>query len=613
MLDRVLSKEPKELLLGNEAIVRGALEAGVGFTSTYPGTPASEIGDTFASVAKQLGIHFEYSTNEKVALEAAAGAALSNIRSLVAFKSFGLNVASDSLFPLAYVGVKAGMAIVVSDDPSCWSSAQSEQDSRYYAKLAHLPMLEPSDAQECKDFTKFAFEVSEKFGVPVLIRLSTRVSHESGVVKLGKIVRGEKSGKFVKDIKWRDFPPEIINTHKDLHSKLETIAKEYGKVFTQILSAKGNKGIVTSGISYGYVLEALEDLGVELPVLKLGMTHPIPESIVENFLENLESVLVVEELEPYLEEAVCKIARKVNPGMKILGKNVLPKAGEMKEEDVLEAISKLVRKRPKFNFSKHKQQYEKLKIARRFPLMCPGCPHRATFYAAKLAEPKAVFAGDIGCYMLGVHPPLETLDFVLAMGASEGLAHGISKVSKQKVIAFIGDSTFFHAGIPGLINMVFNKSNPLIIILDNRATAMTGHQPHPGIGVNGLGEPTKPVSLLDLVRACGVENVKVIDPYNMKEMEETIKEFLASGKLSVIIARRECRLMTIRRMKKEGMKIPKFKVEKEKLTKECKERLLSFGCPAIVEEDGAVFIDEDLCSGCGVCAQLCPGVIKVKG
>jgi indolepyruvate ferredoxin oxidoreductase alpha subunit len=613
MIDRVLSKEEKELLLGNEAIVRGALEAGIGFASNYPGTPASEIGDTFASVAKQVGVYFEYSTNEKVALEAAAGAALSGVRSLVAFKSFGLNVASDSLFPLAYVGVKAGMGVVVSDDPSCWSSAQSEQDSRYYAKFAHLPMLEPSDAQECKDFTKLAFEISEKFGIPVLIRLSTRVSHETGIVSLGKIVRSEKTGKFIKDIKWRDFPPEIINTHKDLHSKLETIAKEYRRVFTQILPAKGNKGIITSGISYGYVLEALEDLGVELPVLKLGLTFPIPEKIVENFLENLESVLVVEELEPYLEEEVCKIARKVNPSMKILGKNVLPKAGEMKEEDVLQAISKLVKKKPKFNFSKHKQQYEKLKIARRFPLMCPGCPHRATFYAAKLAEPKAVFAGDIGCYMLGVHPPLETLDFVLAMGASEGLAHGISKASKQKVIAFIGDSTFFHAGIPALINMVFNKSNPLIIILDNRATAMTGHQPHPGVGVNALGEPTKPVSLLDVVRACGVENVKVVDPYNMKEMEETVKEFLASGKLSVIIARRECRLMTIRRMKKEGMKIPKFEIEKEKLTKECKERLLSFGCPAIVEEDGVVFIDEDLCTGCGVCAQLCPGVIKVKG
>jgi indolepyruvate ferredoxin oxidoreductase alpha subunit len=612
MLDKVLSKEKRELLLGNEAIVRGALEAGVGFTSTYPGTPASEIGDTFAAVAKQVGIHFEYSTNEKVALEAAAGAALSGVRSLVAFKGFGLNVASDSLFPLAYVGIKAGMVIVVADDPSCHSSAQSEQDSRYYARIAHLPMLEPSDAQECKQFTKSAFEISEKFGIPVMLRLTTRVDHETGIVSLERIVRGKRVGSFVKDIKWKDFPPTIIKTHEELHQKLDTIAKEYGKTLTKLLPAKSSKGVITSGISYGYVLEALEDLGIELPVLKLGMTYPLPESMVENFLKGLESVLVAEELEPVLEEAVCKAARRVNPGMKILGKNILPVAGEITEESVLHAISRLARKKPKFDFSKHKQQYQKLKIARRFPLMCPGCPHRATFYAAKLAEPKAVFTGDIGCYMLGVHPPLETVDFVLAMGASEGIAHGISKTSKQKVIAFIGDSTFFHAGIPGLINMVFNKSNPLIIILDNRTTAMTGHQPHPGVGLNALGEPTKPISLLDIVRACGVENVKVVDPYNIKEMAATIKEFLGSGKLSVIVARRECRLMTIRRMKKEGMKIPKFEIDKLMLTKECKERLLSFGCPAIIEEDG-VFIDEDLCFGCGVCAQLCPGIIKVKG
>jgi len=447
MLAEVLSKEAKGLLLGNEAVVRGALEAGVGFASTYPGTPASEIGDTFAAVAKQAGVYFEYSTNEKVALEAAAGAALSGVRSLVAFKSFGLNVAIDSLFPLAYLGVKAGMVVVVSDDPSCWSSAQSEQDSRLYARIAHLPMLEPSDAQECKDFTKAAFEISEKFGIPVLIRLTTRVSHESAIVKLDRIVRGKHVGVFVKDVKWKNFPPTVISTHEELHKKLADLAKECGKVFTKVLLGKGKAGIITSGVAYSYVVEAMEDLEVELPVLKLGLTNPLPEGLIEKFLEGLDAVLVVEELDPVLEESIRSIACKVKPSIKILGKNAVPVAGELVEEYVVHAISRLTGKRYKFSLAQHKQQYERLRIARRFPLMCPGCPHRATFYAAKLAEPKAVFAGDIGCYMLGVHPPLETTDFVSNMGASEGIAHGISKVSKQKVIAFFRDSSFFFPGI----------------------------------------------------------------------------------------------------------------------------------------------------------------------
>jgi len=611
MISRVLDDEvgKKVILLGNDAIVRGALEAGVGFSSTYPGTPASEIGDTFSEIAKEAGIYFEYSVNEKVAFEAAAGAALSGVRSLVSFKHFGLNVASDSIFPLAYLGVKAGMVIVFADDPSCWSSSQSEQDSRYYSRLAHLPMLEPSDAQECKEFTKIAFEISEKSGIPIFVRLTTRTSHERGIVKLGKITKGKTEGHFLKGMKYRNFTPYLIKTHEEIHTKIEEIRKAFSNSSLNFIvnpGVKSDLGIITSGVSYAYVSEALRDLKIKLPVLKLGMTYPLPEETVKKFLKKLKSVLVVEELEPFMEKEICAIAREVNPKIKIYGKNVLPATGEFTEKLLISAMSKLTGKKFGFNFEYHTKMYKKIQIARRLPLMCPGCPHRATFYAAKLNGKDIIFGGDIGCYIMSIHPPLETQDFFLSMGAVQGLTHGIKKVSKQKVISFIGDSTFFHAGIPGLINMVFNKSNPLVIILDNRITAMTGQQPNPGSGITGMNEQAKEIKIEDIVKACGVENVKVVDPYNVKETADAIKEFLDKDKVSVIIAKRECRLLATRKMKREGIKIPKFEIDQNECIK-CGKCLIKFGCPAIVKRnDGSYFIDKDSCTGCAVCVQICP-------
>lgn len=607
-------KEKKIILLGNEAIVRGALEAGVKFATTYPGTPASEIGDTFAQVAKQTGIYFEYSTNEKVALEAAAGASFSGLRSIVSFKNFGLNVASDSFFPVAYFDLNAGLVIVVADDPSCFSSAQSEQDSRHYSFLAHVPMIEPSDPQECKDFTKIAFEISENYKIPVLIRLTTRVSHTRGIVLLGEIEKKEAKGFFKKDDKYFNLAPKIIELHKKLLEKMDKI-KEFSEKteinFVVNEKSKSKFGIITSGISFAYVMEALEDFKLKVPVLKLSLTNPLPEKKIANFLKNLKKVLIVEELDDILEEKVKAIAKDSNPKMKVYGKELIPKAGELSQEIVFAAIGKILGK----NLNKIEEiskKYKPIEMARRFPVMCPGCPHRATFYAVKKVAKDAVFGGDIGCYMLGILPPLKTLDFIISMGAGEGVVHGIKKATKQKTIAFIGDSTFFHAGIPGLINMVFNKSNPLVIILDNRVTAMTGHQPHPGTGKTGISEETKAINLENLVRACGVENVKVVDPFNLKEMEEAVKEFLEKDSISVIIARRYCQLLAVRDKKREGIKIPKFAILQEKCTK-CGVCLNEFACPAIKKEGENFVIDEELCTGCAVCFQVCPyNAIRVK-
>jgi len=605
----------KVILLGNEAIARGALEAGVKFATTYPGTPASEIGDTFSRIAKSANIYFEYSTNEKVALEAAAGACFSRLKSIVSFKHFGMNVASDSLMPIAYVGTK-GLVIVNADDPGCHSSAQSEQDNRYYARLAHIPMLEPSDPQECKDMIKFAFELSEKYEIPVLVRITTRVAHQKGIVELGEIKKEIKEAKFVKDLKkFNNLPPHTMEMHERILEKIEKIREEISETtgFNFVLEGNGKVGIVTSGISFCYVREALDELNINLPILKLGLTYPLPTKKIADFIKDLEKVLIVEELEPLIEEGIKKIAKEGNPKLKIYGKDVLPKAGEFRVEHVIKAISKILKLNFNFDFDKHLEEVKNIKIARRFPVLCPGCPHRATFFAAKEVCPDCIFSGDIGCYILGIFPPFQTQDFIFSMGASVGVSHGIKKATNQKVISFIGDSTFFHAGMPGLINTVFNKSNPLIIILDNRYTAMTGHQPHPGTGYTGMREETKPLDIEKVVRGFGIKNVETIDPFDVEKMKVTIKKFLDSKEVSVIVAKRECQLMAVRRMKKEGIKIQKYEIDQSKC-KKCGTCLLKLGCPAIYrDKEGNYHIDENLCTGCGVCAKVCPfNAIKVK-
>ena len=529
----------KIILLGNEAIVRGALEAGVNFVSTYPGTPASEIGNIFYKIAKESGVYFEFSVNEKVALEAGIGASFSGLKTLVAMKNFGLNVAMDALLPFCYTGSKGATVIIVADDPSCHSSAQSEENSRFIAEAAHIPVLEPSDPQECKDFVKLGYEISEKFKIAVIIRTTTRVAHQKALVILGEIKNLPKpKAEFVKNKnQFITLPPRVLEMKKELLEKIEKI-----KVFSEksnlnkiIGNNKSKIGILASSVSYLYVMEALKDLKLSLPVLKLGFFYPLPEKKINNFIKPLKKVLIVEELEPYLEKEVKRLAKESNCKLEVLGKKLLPEIGELRPEDVTSAIAKITGKKYKFAISNLKSP-----IAKRLPQLCPGCPYWLVISAVKKAVDvnKVVFGGEIGCYMLFGNSPVDLQDYLSCMGSSVGIAHGIKKATGQKIISFVGDSSFFHAGIPALINTVFNKSNPLIIILNNQTTAMTGHQPHPvSVGTDNN------IKIEGIVRACGVKYVKTIDQSDQEEFVNTVKEFLEKDEVSVIIATLPCKFV----------------------------------------------------------------------
>jgi len=538
----VLSKQKKEILLGNEAIVRGALEAGVQFVSTYPGTPSSEIGNTFYHLfqTKKYKGYFEFSTNEKVALEAGIGASFSGLTTLVAMKHFGLNVCSDALLPFVYTGTKGPTVIVVADDPSCHSSAQSEQNTRAFGYFAHIPILEPSDPQECKDFVKIGFEISQKFEIPVMIRTTTRVSHQRSQVKLNQIKPIKKvTGKFLKNPnKFITMPPRVLEMKKELLEKLNKIKEffENSKINKEEFRNFSKQGIITSGVSYLYVKEALKELKVKIPILKLSTFYPFPEKKIEKFIKHLNKVLVVEELEGYIEKEVKILAKKINCKIEVQGKDKIPEVGELNPEIVTSAISQFIERKWNPKLLKEVKNLN-IKIPKRTPQLCPGCPYWLVFAGIKKAlnPKKVIFGGDIGCYMLAGLPPHFLQDYLSCMGSSIGIAHGIKKSTSQKVIALIGDSTFFHAGIPPLINTVFNDSNVLIIIMNNLTTAMTGHQPHPG-WVKSKGE----IDIERLVRGCGVENVKTLDPLNQKEFVKTIKDFLKKRKVSVIIARHPC-------------------------------------------------------------------------
>jgi indolepyruvate ferredoxin oxidoreductase alpha subunit len=601
------------LLLGNEAIARGILEAGIGVVTTYPGTPASEIGDSISEIAKDAGIYMEYSTNEIVATEVAGGAANCGVRALTAMKHVGLNVASDFVMTLAYTGVRGGLVIVTADDPECYSS-QNEQDNRFYALLSNLPCLEPSNSQEAKDMTISAIEISEKLEVPVLLRTTTRVSHTRGPVVYGRVTNPILKGKFIKDVKRLVMVPANSRPkHTVLLKRLEK-AKEisenslYNKVSREVKDREF--GIISSSSAYNYAVEAADLLGLDASILKLGMTHPLPEKMIGEFLKKHEKIIVVEELEPYLEMQVKAIAKDYAPTVEIYGKwgkQYFPREGELSTRAVATGLAKITNRKLLIDFGKADEKFAVVArgLPPRPPILCAGCPHRASLYVIKkVAGEKAVYSTDIGCYALGCAPPLRAGDVLTCMGASIGTAEGISKAISENTIAIIGDSTFFHAGIPGLINAVYNNHNIVVAVLDNLTTAMTGHQPHPGTGLTGMHVRSERILIENVAKGCGVKYVKVVDPLKVKECEAVLKEALARSGPSVIVFRAPCALMVVRERRRKGAEIVVCKIT-DKCTN-CMACVKLLGCPALVVEGGKVGINEFLCVACGLCASVCP-------
>ncbi|MCK4353213.1 indolepyruvate ferredoxin oxidoreductase subunit alpha [candidate division WOR-3 bacterium] len=565
----------KVLLSGNEAIARGAWEAGCTVACAYPGTPSTEI---LENIAKYKEIYAEWSTNEKVAFDVASGASFAGARALVAMKHVGLNVAADTFFTMSYSGVTGGLVVISADDPGMWSS-QNEQDNRWYALAAKVPMLEPSDSQEAKDFARIGFEISEKFDTPVLIRLTTRICHSKTLVKLGERREHRPTG-YKKDSQKRLFLPVNARIRHTIIEKRLKELKKYSEKFpgNQIESVKSQTGIITSAIAYQYAKEIFPNASF----LKLSMTYPTPEKLIKKFASQVNKLYVIEEGDPFLENEIKML------GIKVIGKEKIPVCGELNQFIVREAI-----KPSSHQATKHQIP----KPPPRPPVLCPGCSHRGVFYV--INQLKLHVTGDIGCYTLGALPPLNAMDTCICMGASIGHAHGLEIALKDKikgkVVAVIGDSTFFHAGIPTLINVVYNKGISTIIVLDNQTTAMTGHQAHPGTGKTLKGEKARIVKIEEVAKGCGINHVYIVDPYDLKATKELIKREVKREEPSVIIARHPCAL----RVKPE----PPLKVIPDKCTG-CM-LCIRLGCPAITMRDDKAWIDLLLCDGCGMCKQVC--------
>jgi len=612
----------KLFMLGNEAIARGAMEAGVQVAAAYPGTPSSEILENLARVAQKFGIYVEWSTNEKVAFEVALAASICGVRAMASMKHVGVNVAHDPLMTASYIGAKGGLVLLSADDPWAWSS-QNEQDNRYIAEQGYIPILEPSSVQEAKDMMADAFRLSEEFKHLFMVRSVTRISHGRSDVVLGEIAKGRRKGTFEKDRSWLVYTPVEARRNRPLMiERFERIRRAVNALpYNQLKLADGARlGIIACGLSYSYTLEAIKwlELDDKISVLKIGTPHPLPQELVKRLLKSVDEILVVEELEPFVENHVKAIAGEANIPVKIHGKDLIPLIGELSTRKVTEAIIKLTNSKPPINFTERDKLGEEIAplLPWRPPTLCPGCAHRASLYAIKSAAQKVardygnhtqpIYPGDIGCYTLGYLPPLEAVDTTICMGASIGIANGLAHVVEAPIIAHLGDSTFFHAGIPPLINAVYNKANITVAILDNSATAMTGFQPHPGTGYVATGEETTPIKAEDIARACGVKFVEVIDPFDLKKATDTVERAIRFDGPSVIVFRRLCAIMEQREKKQRGEKIVPYYIDREKCSAKCDACIKLLGCPAIIKENGKTIIDSSLCTGCGICAQVCP-------
>lgn len=568
----------KELMLGNAAVARGLYEAGCQVVSSYPGTPSTEITE---ECAKYDEIYCEWAPNEKVAVEVAFGASLAGKRSFAAMKHVGLNVAADPVFTMSYTGVKGGFVIGVADDPAMHSS-QNEQDSRHYAKAAKLPMLEPSDSAESLKFAKLAMELSEKYDTPVLLKMCTRVSHSQSVVETADRVVPEVAPYEKNAQKNVMLPANARKRHPLVEQRMAHLVDFAEKTEINRIEMGSTKlGIITDSTSYQYAKEVMGD---DASILKLGMIWPLPEQKIRDFAAKVERLIVIEELDPFIEEH-CKML-----GLKVEGKSIFPVLGEFSQNLVAEKLGRPVDAGKKLDEP----------IPERPPVMCPGCPHRGLFHT--LAKNKCTVMGDIGCYTLGAAPPLSSIDCCTCMGGSVSSIHGFNKAmgpeGEKKTVAVIGDSTFMHSGMTGLANIAYNQSNSTVIILDNSITGMTGHQQNPTTGYNIKGEPAGKVDLEALCHAMGIRRVVVVDPYDLAACNQAVKEELAAEEPSVIISRRPCILL------KSVKPQPALRVSADKCIgcKSC----MKIGCPAISFRDGKAVIDHTTCMGCGVCQQLCP-------
>lgn len=566
----------KKLLIGNEAVARGLYEGGLRVASSYPGTPSTEITEC---IAKYDDVYSEWAPNEKVAMEVAVGSSIAGARSFCAMKHVGLNVAADPLFTASYTGVNAGMVIAVADDPGMHSS-QNEQDSRHYAKAAKMLMLEPSDSEECLEYAKAAYELSEKFDTPVILRLTTRVAHSRSIVNIGE--RNDIGVKeYVKNPgKYVMMPAMAKKRHIVVEDRM--VAEREWAETASINTVEYNDkkiGVISSGICYQYAKEALGD---RISYLKLGCVNPLPIELIKNFAANCDKVYVLEELDPFIEEHCKQI------GIDVIGKDAFTLQGEYSQNLIAKVI---------FGETKPTMKAD-IDIPARPPVLCAGCPHRGLYYALK--KLKLTVSGDIGCYTLGALPPIGMMDTCVCMGASVSALHGRNKADENNCknsVAVIGDSTFIHSGITGLIDIAYNQSNSTVIILDNSITGMTGHQDNPTTGKTIKGDPTTAVSLELLAKAVGIDRVRVVDPYNLKECEDVIREEVAADEPSVVISRRPCALL------KYVKHNPPLKINKDKCVG-CK-MCMKIGCPAISMRDGKSEIDFTQCVGCNVCSQLC--------